>query len=130
MHCFVLHHLGPKIVPWDPEQVPGTTAVALHGFTARSEDELSFYPGQRITIAPMSFQRKDLQGRVLFDNFLCLWCYLLEHLFWLILHLKITGWLLARVEGSSQIGLVPFNYLAAASQTTGMLFTIRDFVRF
>ncbi|XP_034242873.1 probable peroxisomal membrane protein PEX13 isoform X2 [Thrips palmi] len=79
----------PRSASWNPEQAPGTTATALYGFSAQSEEELSFYAGQRITIAPLSFQRKELQG-----------------------------WLLAQVEGSPQIGLVPFNYLTAGTQQT------------
>lgn len=52
----------PRNVSWNPEQVPGTTATAMYGFNAQSEEELSFYAGQRIIIAPISFQRKELQG--------------------------------------------------------------------
>lgn len=79
----------PRNASWNPEQAPGTSATAMYGFNAQSEEELSFYTGQRIHIAPLSFQRKELQG-----------------------------WLLAQVEGNPQIGLVPFNYLTAGPQQT------------
>ncbi|XP_026280521.1 probable peroxisomal membrane protein PEX13 [Frankliniella occidentalis] len=90
---------GPQNESWNPDQRPGTPAIAMYGFTAQTEDELSFYPGQRVHIAPASFQRKELQG-----------------------------WLLGKVEGSPQIGLVPYNYLSAATQNTPVKNTISETV--